>query len=285
MLKKFLKWLKERFVYLVTLILILAYPVGLYILKNKGKIDGDTLAVGVTSFVGWIVALLIAWIHLRKNRLDNFILNKQETKKRLEIEAFRELNKAVSNFSSTLGSISVPYWTWPSKLKLHRENPQIFGFDIREIDVKISNQIIKMGYAEVDFVITIEAHEIVVLQYDYLRKFIQLRIEDIKEAIDGFRSYISKINIEYLIENEGYSDFEKRCNEMNDQFVEIQMYLHDYRIMLMNYFLGEVFESIVPERKPKDPKYKTLAEVAKKEEVEREIEDRLQKILDKEKYL
>jgi len=285
-LKEFLNCLQEHFVYLVTLILILAYPIGLYALKNKGKIDEDTLAVGLTSFVGWIVALLIAWIHLRKNRLDNFLLKKQETKKRLEIEAFRELNKAISNFSSTLSSISVPYWTWPGKIKLYRQNPQVFSFDIREIDLKISEQIIKMGYAELDFVTTIEAHEIVVLQFDYLRKFIYLRIEDIKEAIEEFRSYyISKINIEYLKENEGYSEFKKRCNEMNRRFVNIQMYLYDYRIILMNFFLGDVFENVVPERKPKDPEYKTLTEIAKKEYVEREFDERQQKILDKGKYL
>ena len=42
-------------------------------------------------------------------------------------------------------------------------------------------------------------------------------------------------------------------------------YLIDYRIELMNSMLGEIFDSTVPHRKPKDPNIKTLIEIAKKE--------------------
>lgn len=275
----FLKWLKERLVYIVTLLLVLAYISGLYILKNRGKIQEDTLALGMTAFVGWLVALLIAWIHLRKNRLDNLTLNKQETKKRLEIEAFRELNNAISKFSNTIGSVSVSYWTWPSKLELHRRNPSIFSFNRTEINPKISEQIIKLGYAEVDFLTAIEANEIVILQFDHLRKFIQFKIYDLKEAIESFRSYFSEVDDEYLAKSEGYSDFERRCKEINEQFIEIHCYLYDYRIQLMNSLLGGVFDTKVPERKPIDQRYKKLSEVAIKEEVEREFAERQKKII------
>ena len=274
----FLKWLKECLVYIFTLLLVLAYIIVLYVLKNRGKIQEGTFASGMTAFVGWLVALLIVWIHLRKNRLDNLTLNKQETKKRLQIEAFRELNNAISKFSNTIGSVSVSYWTWPSKLELHRRNPSIFSFNRTEVNPKISEQIIELAYGEVDFFTAIEANEIVIVQFDHLRKFIQFRIDDVKEAIERFRSYFSEVDDEYLAKSEGYLDFERRCEEMKEQFVEIECYLYDYRIQLMNSLLGGVFDTKVPERKPIDQRYKKLSEVAIKEEVEREFAER-QKII------
>jgi len=47
----------------------------------------------------------------------------------------------------------------------------------------------------------------------------------------------------------------------------------------MNSLLGEIFDKKVPERKPRDPKYKTLKELAIKEKVEKEAETRELKIL------
>ncbi|GAF91979.1 unnamed protein product, partial [marine sediment metagenome] len=111
--------------YILTLILILAYALILYWLRYEGVIQSESFISNISLFVGWLVALLIAWIHLCKNRSDTLNLNKQETKKRLEIEAFRELNSAISRFSNAIGSVSVAYWTWPSKLDLHRENPSV----------------------------------------------------------------------------------------------------------------------------------------------------------------
>jgi hypothetical protein len=42
----------------------------------------------------------------------------------------------------------------------------------------------------------------------------------------------------------------------------------------LNHFLGDVFQAKVPRRKPRDPRYKILTELAIKEEVEKELERR-----------
>ena len=42
----------------------------------------------------------------------------------------------------------------------------------------------------------------------------------------------------------------------------------------MNQFLGDIFDTKVPERQPLDPKCKTLKELAIKEEVEKEGKER-----------
>jgi hypothetical protein len=200
-------------------------------------------------------------------------LTKQETRRRLEIEAFREVNTAITSFSRDVGLISVAYWTWPSKLELSKKFPEISTFTPRDIDLGVSEHIIKLGKGEVDFVTAIEANEIVIIEFQHLRLFIHLRNEDLSRILDDFRSYIMERPPIYFTSDEGISDFRSRCKSVNDKFTEMISYLHDYRVVLMNYLLGNLFETEVPMRKPRDPKYKLLTEVAKKEEVEREIEE------------
>lgn len=90
-------------IFALTVAIIVVYGAALYFLRSKGILQPESFVENMTAFIGWLVALLIALIHLRKKRADSLILNKQETKKRLEIEAFRELNNAVSTFSNTIG--------------------------------------------------------------------------------------------------------------------------------------------------------------------------------------
>lgn len=284
-IRSIFSYLRKKYIYVLTFVIIFFYAIIQYFLKYKGVIKTESLINNITSFVGWLVALGIALIHLHKNRLDNLILNKRETKQRLEIQAFREINDAISKFSNTMGSVSVGYWTWPGKLRLHIKNPSVFSFDKNELDLKISEQIIKMGYAEANFVIAIEAKEIIIIKFDHLRMFIHLRVEDIEESIERFRSYLFDVDEKYLTTSEGCTYFQKRCEEINEQFVEINGYLYDYRIELMNSLLGDIFDVKVPVRSPKDSRYKILTEIAEKEDVEREVEERQMKLMEQKDYL
>lgn len=263
----------------MTLILFLGYPFILYWLRRKGVIKPESFINNISLFVGWLVALFIAWIHLLRNRIDNLAISKQEIKNRLQIEAFRELNRAISKFSNATSDISASYSTLPSKLELHIENTSVFSFNKVEVYRQISEQTTKLYYAHAEFLTSIEANEIVIIQFDHLRKYIFLRIENIKKALENFNSYFLKVNYDSLKKWEERPKFRKRCEEISEQFIEIQCYLFDYRILLMNHLLGEVFETKVPERKPKDSKYKILTEIAKKEDVEKEYEEWEQRVM------
>jgi hypothetical protein len=59
---------------------------------------------------------------------------------------------------------------------------------------------------------------------------------------------------------------------------DIQTFFYDFRRMLMNEFLGEVFDHTLPKRKPKDPKYKNLSELATKKVVEQRRQARIRKV-------
>ncbi|MBN2180255.1 MAG: hypothetical protein JW743_12615 [Deltaproteobacteria bacterium] len=67
------------------------------------------------------------------------------------------------------------------------------------------------------------------------------------------------------------SEFQRKCEDISSRLIDVQCYLIDYRIELMNHILGEIFDCKVPERKPHDPKFKTLKEIAIPEEVEKQF--------------
>jgi len=98
----------------------------------------------------------------------------------------------------------------------------------------------------IPFILAIESHEVAVIEYDHLRKFIQVRVDDAQKAIERFRSFIQKIDIEHLKSGSGMDSFEKECKNVERLLFDIAMYLFDYRIELMNDLLGNVFEKRVP---------------------------------------
>ena len=251
----------------LSLLIVLAYGIIEYFYHGKFAIFGNV--------VGWLIALLIALNYLQKNRRDNQIAKKEEFKKSLEIDAFREINKSVTTFCNAISDISVYFRSLYSiNLFLYRINPTIAKFNKMEIILELRKKHENLIQGLTRFLITIESNEIVVIQFDHLRKYIQFQIDDVNEKIDNFEQYFNKTEREKLVSEEGYSEFKENCDEIIEYFTNIQSYLFDYRILLMNSLLGDTFDTKVPMRKPRDPKYKLLTEIATKEEVEKEARER-----------
>ena len=254
-----------------TVLLIAGYVIAVLLLLQFGFLPGENLLLIVTYALGWLIALLIAIIHLNRARKDNQMATKYEIRKKLEIEAYKEVNKAINDFSDTVTGISTLFfYTLPSKLKLHIQNPEIFKFDRIQIDQEIGLKRVSLYRGNSKFLLTIEANEISVIEYDFYRKYINFKTGDLYKLIDDFILYFSKVKTEELKKTQGYNEFKKRCNQINELTHDITSYLFDYRIILMNSILEEIFDKSVPRRKPLDPKYKLLTEVAIKEEVEKE---------------
>lgn len=270
----------QRTPYLLILAVLAGHAIFLYVVKRADILQASDVISNITIFVGWIVALLAAGIYLNKTRKDNQKLKKEEIRRSLEIDAFREINRTVTNFASVLVEVSNKYLWWPYELKMHRENPRYHKFDKAKIELETHQQRIGLLRGLKDFILAIEANEIAVIQFDHLRKYIQFKVDDANEFIMEYSHYLIVTKREVLLTKPGYLDFRERCKKMNEEFVNICSYLFDYRIELMNSILGETFNSQVPIRKPRDPKYRTLAEVAIKEEVEKEAERRELKFLE-----
>jgi len=218
-------------------------------------------------FIGWLVALSLVWIRLR-----------ERVKKSLEIDAFKEINKTITNFYGILSKILVSYLGMPSDLKLHMESPDTFKFNLKDINLNIDKNKIELLKGIKDFIYAIEANEIAIIEFDHLRKFIQFRVDDIVKLIKDFQNFLINTDISELKINKN-QDFKEHCKKIYNELDDIAAYLFDYRIELMNYFLGDIFNTKIPRRKPRDPKYKILTEIAIKEEVEKEANRRERRVL------
>ena len=261
-----MKLIKDNVSICISLLIISAYGMIEYFYHGKIAI--------FSNIVGWLIALLIAINYLQKNRRDNQIAKKEEFKKSLEIDAFREINKEIYNFSHLIGDISVYYMVLKSNLCLHEKYPEIQKFNKVEIDFQIDQQVVNILKGISNLSLIIESNEIAVIQFDHLKKYIQFKTEDVKELIIDFQKYFFKETIKDLLTKKGNSEFTKKCDEIIDYLYTIQCYLFDYRIELMNSLFGDIFDTKVPFRRPKDSKYKLLTEVAIKEEVEKELKKR-----------
>jgi len=233
--------------------------------------------------MGWLIALIIAIMHLKKARKDNQVALKYEIKKNIQINAFKEINKAIYKLSCGLSNISTIFLSLLGDYKLHENYPSLLSFEKNQILKEIRDKNIILLDKYTDFLLAIESNEISVIEFDHFRKYIQFRIEDFKEAVKSFEKYFEKLELDTLKGEEIFSDFKSRCDKICELGNTIQGYLYDYRILLMNYILGsgEIFDELVPERKPRDPNYKTLNEIVDKKEVKKEEEKRIQDAIKK----
>lgn len=262
---------------LLTFLIVFIYFGGILSLYLCRILDQKDLISNLTIAFGWIVALLIALIHIKRAKTENERLKKEEIKKKLEIDAFKEINKAINGFSNRITSIyTLFFYTLPCKLKNHIQNPVLFKFDPIQIDREIGLARVNLYQGNTNFLLSIESNEIAVIEYDHYRKYINFKTDDLYRLIEDFILYFTKTNKDALKQEKAFLEFKKKCDQINKLAQDILSYLFDYRIILMNSMLKEIFDKSVPSRKPKDPKYKILSDVAIKGEVEKEEERRIE---------
>jgi len=267
------------YVWPATIVIILLYLFGLYYLKRADILSAKEVVAQITILIGWGTAILIGFIHLNKSRKNSEELNKDEIRNRLIVDAFRSIQDGIDKFTDAISTISSSYLFWPGKLRLQLKFPELSVFDPYKIDFDINEHIIKFCDGRCDFIRSIESNEIVVIQFDHFRKFIHLRAEELNQSVDSFRSWFNSINSQVLTNEETQELFVRKCKNIHEEFNNFLTFLYDYRIELMNSMLGNIFASQVPRRRPKDPKFKLLQELANKEDVEIEYEEWENKIL------
>jgi hypothetical protein len=268
-------------IYIVTVVVVAGYPLVMYLLKKNGIINQEQFIGNLTIFIGWIIALLIAAIHLHKSRVDNRKAQREKTRKELELEAFREINLRMTQLSQAVAKVCSLFGLLPLRLSLCIDHPEISEFSMNKRYEQITTRTSKVAFTEIDFATIIEAHEIAVMEFIHLTKFIHFRLADAREEIDEFIQWCYGKSVVELGESEGETEFKNRCAKIEKLLFDITFYLYDMRIKLMNSLVGDIFERHIPIRKPEDPTYRVLTEIATKENVAKEEAQRIQR--DKEK--
>ncbi|MCK4352156.1 hypothetical protein KAW65_01985 [candidate division WOR-3 bacterium] len=248
-------------------------------LKNSQILSPEDFISNIILVIGWLVALLMGLIHLEKIRKDNQNIKREEIKKSIEREAFREINRATTQLSGIISKISVSFIMLPHQLNSYIQNPILFPFDKEKIKTNLNTGNIDLLHGLTEFLLAIESNEIAVIKFDHWRKFIHFRVEEACKTINNFYENFVNIGEKELITQEKRDWLKQKCDEVYDRLLDIQSYLYDYRIELMNSLLGKIFNATIPIRKPRDPKHKILTEVAIKKSVEKEEDERENKAL------
>jgi hypothetical protein len=261
---------KRNIAYFLTFFIILLFPISAYsLLVKKELITEEAFYSNLLGFAGWIIALLIAWIHIRKNREDNLIVQEKEIKKRFEIESFKEINKVMVENEEGLTDISTYYiFTWKHKI---RNNIK----DLNGNEIILTNNILTNIHLEAreqntrlielwkNFIVSIETYEIALIQFNKLREVLNNKFKEILFITNDFEKYILNLARKQSLNKEtDLAELDKKMLEINNKIMDIACYLRDYRIELMNSMLGDIFHSEVPKRKAKEPN-KTLTQIAK----------------------
>ena len=261
---------KRNIAYFITFLIILLFPIGAYfLLVKKELITEEAFYSNLLGFAGWIIALLIAWIHIRKNREDNLIIQEKEIKKRFEIESFKEINKVMVENEDGLTDISTYYiFTWKQKITNSIK-------DLNDNEIILTNNILTNIYLEAreqntrlielwkNFIVSIETYEIALIQFNKLREVLNNKFKEILFITNDFEKYILNLARKQSLNKEtDLAELDKKMLEINNKIMDIACYLRDYRIELMNSVLGDIFHSEVPKRKAEEPN-KTLTQIAK----------------------
>lgn len=245
--------------YLPILALLVGYGIFLYLVWRRGALQSGDLINNITVFVGWIIALLIAAIYLSKTRKDSQELKKEEIRKSLEIDAFREINRAAANFANVLSEASREYkwrpFRWQRDLewdKGHLQNHGLRFYNMKaamEVDDERQELMKKLD----EFTLTIEAHEIAVIQFDHETKYIRSETGHLDKSIIDLRAFIMRKDRNDFFSDKVFSDLKKKCQQIEEKLNETRKYLGDYRIELMNEFMGPIFERKVKGEKHEIP--------------------------------
>jgi len=250
--------LGQRAPYLLILAVLAGYAIFLCVVKRAYTLQASDFISNITIFMGWIVALLTAAIYLNKTRKDNQKLKKEEIRKSLEIDAFREINGAIINFANVLSEASRDYewrpfrfqrdWAWD------KEHLQKGGLRFHNMKAAMEVDEERQGLMRrLDkFKLTIEAHKIAVIQFDHETKYIKSETDRLDKSIVELRHFMMMKNRDDLFMDQVFSDFKKKCQQIEEKLNEIGKYLGDYRIELMNEFMGPIFERSIPTKRTKN---------------------------------
>lgn len=251
----------------------LLYVVAICVLWGLKFLQFKEAVNAFTVLAGWLVGLTLLSIQLRKTKEANSAIKKEELKKSLQIEAFKEINKAITVFSNDIGVADTTIRMLPDHLDFHRSWPEIFEFDPMKRSLGIAKHISEIMHGHTGFLFAKEANEIAMLEFDHLQQYISFKVDDVVKPLDSLKDLLLDTGIQELasVRNQELRD---QCKHISSALFDITCWLQDLRIELMNHFMTDIFDTRVPCREPRDPKYKILTEVAIKAEVEKEAERR-----------
>jgi len=238
---------KRNFAYFLTLFIILLFlRIAYFLWVKKELITEEAFFSNVLVFVGWIIALLIAWIHIRKNREDNLAIQNNEIKKRLEIEAFKEINKAIEKTATILAEKETCCYHMYERMNEACLNNTRFTISSLRSLKNTYNKMSKrtMGLPELwkIFNLNINAHEIILIEFEELLSILENKfMASILLTLD-FEKLFLKLKKKNSLTRNDLLKLKKECMAIKKNLSAIGLSLNNYRVETMNKIMGPIFD-------------------------------------------
>jgi hypothetical protein len=246
---------------LVVIVFIAARAIGL--------ISTTDLVTGVSVVLAVFPGIYLAAVQIRETQAENDRIRTAELRRALEVEAFKTVTSAIVKLTESLANLGSIYGIAFVTLR----SPAPSDSTLRDLKNHMP-RVLALYRAKTDFVFAVEAYEIALLPYHHLRIYIQHRLDDLIATITAFGRSIPFDMEQSKIDPE-LQRIIKTASTISADFHALQSYLLDYRIEIMNGLLGDLFERVVPRRKPLMAHYKTLVEVATPKLVDAENQRRI----------
>lgn len=241
-------------VVLFTVILILVLAVLVYCLLIKELIPDEFFYMSIVALLGWSFALLTGLIHTRQNREDNLIIQNNEIKKRLEIEAFKEVNKTIEEINIALSEIGSYYGC--ELIKALSFNESTFFLDglqktYNQLNKQMRDNLLVLW---VKFQLKIRAHEIILIRFNDLKKKLDFKFKKSVLLTSEFVNYTQRLKTKDSLSKDEFLEIKNECEKIDKSFSVLGKGLTDYGLELQNEMLGEIFNSKIPKTKDKEPR-------------------------------
>jgi|GEM_PF-3057683 len=245
--------------YLVPLLILLI--VLLLLLLNTIKLDNTALVAISLSLIGWPLAV------------DNIFLQiNNSLKRKLETDAIKQVDAALVEigvaFAATV-TFSNDFVVQPL------EPPQDLWYQAaRDKWSHIAEETMKMRDAYGSLYRALEGNEIAIIHLEQYYRYLTIIIGDFIDHSDQINNKFLLATSDYHLSEEVYRREVADFKVLQDEWANVAMYCMDFRKMIQNELLGDVFKRQLLPRKPLPGHGTTLEKVATKVEVQRIIDER-----------
>ncbi len=246
-------------VVLLTVIIIFSLAGLVYCLLMKDLIPKEFFYMSIVALLGWLSAFLTGLFLTNQNRKDNLIIQNNEIKKRLEIEAFKEVNKMVEEINIALSEIGAYYGYELIKELSSNEDTSFLGKlqNYTQINKQMEDKLLMLW---LKYNLKIRTYEIVLMRFNDLKNKLDLKFKKSVLFASEFGNYTQRIKTKNSLTSNELLEIKNKCIKIDNSFSSLGKDLTDYSRELQNEMLGEIFNSKIPKPEDKEPR-RTFAQI------------------------
>ena len=249
--------------YLIPVLILLSGM--LFLLLHPVEVEPLVLVTIAIALIGWPLAV------------DNIFLQiNNSLKRKLETDTIKQIDGALVNISGTFSSsitFSNDFVGQPMKplenLWYEAASKKYFY---------IAEEIVKMRGAFGDLYGALEANEIVIIHLEQYYRYLTIVIGDYIEHVEEINNKFLTATGDWELTKKKYKSEVAKFKALHVEWSNIAAYCMDFRKMIQNELLEDVFKRKLKPRQPLPGHGTTLDKLATKEEVQRLIDERNEKI-------